>query len=92
MIKQGDTEGFTSERTLDIAPRGALLLAIPATQSAGVQMRLARVGLVPRHAHREPTHEEFAEVHVPPLGAQQQVEVLEKGVLKTFRPEGDRNA
>jgi exodeoxyribonuclease VII small subunit len=24
--------------------------------------------------------------------AQQQVEVLEKGVLKTFRPEGDRNA
>ena len=24
--------------------------------------------------------------------AQQQVEVLEKGVLKTFRPEGERNA
>ena len=24
--------------------------------------------------------------------AQQQVEVLEKGVLRTFRPEGDRNA
>ena len=24
--------------------------------------------------------------------AQQQIEVLEKGVLKTFRPEGERNA
>ena len=71
---------FVAERLLHGAPRRALLLAIAATQPIGIQMRLAGICLVPRHANSEPTDEELSEVYVLPFRAQQQIEVDEAGI------------
>ncbi len=48
MIENRDAEGFASKRALDVAPRGALLFALPAAESVRVQVCLTRVGFVPR--------------------------------------------
>src|SRR5687768_1280835 len=53
MIEDRDSEGFVSKRALHVAPRGALLFALPAAESVRVQVRLTRIGFVPGHAHCE---------------------------------------
>lgn len=45
MIENRDAEGFASKRALDVAPRGALLFALPAAESVRVQVCLTRVAL-----------------------------------------------
>ena len=71
MIENRDAESFASKRPFDVAPRGALLFAFTAAQPVRVQVGLARVGFVPRHAHRQSADKEFAESYVVFLRAQE---------------------
>src|SRR5258705_8879164 len=89
MVEDCDAKCFASKRTFHITPCGALLFALTSPQAVGVQVGLARIGLVPRHAHRKAADKEFAEGHVLFSGAEQEVEVDRVSVGGFGRMEGD---
>src|SRR4030095_15964922 len=90
MIENRDAEAFASEWALDVAPRGAALFALPAAESVRVQVRLTRIGFVPRHPDRESADEEFAERHVLFLRAQQKIEIDHVSIWRFGRINRDR--
>src|SRR5262245_11930984 len=75
MIEDCDAEYLVPKWALDVAPRGALLFALPVTQSICVEMGLARIGFVPGHPHGQPADKKFAELNLTFFGAQQKIEI-----------------
>lgn len=89
MIENGDAKGFSAERAFDITPGGALLFACAVAEAIRVEMGLARIVLVPRHANGEAADKEFPEVHVAVFGAEKKIEIDEASIGGFRSVDGD---